>query len=315
MNFCDKNIIPIGGGKDSCVTTELMKKLSGSNMFFTINDQKARTDCVKAAGFDEKSIIKTYRTISPELLELNKKGVLNGHTPFSAGVAFTTLYCAYITGAKNIVLSNESSANEGNTESGVNHQYSKSFEFERDFNEYTGRNITEDIHYFSLLRVFNELQIAKMFASFPQYRAVFRSCNRGSKQNVWCESCPKCLFVYGMMSAFLSENELHEAFSTDMFENENLLGDFKGLTGITPVKPFECVGTTEEYNFAVAKKILSLKAEGKPLPFLLGVFDEHFDSKKIVSDSTVLNDFNTENLIPREFSDCVSEMYGYVKDN
>ncbi len=310
-----KNIIPVGGGKDSCVTAYLLRKFKNDNMFFTVNDQKARTDCVKAAGYSEGDIIKVHRTIDKNLLELNKQGFLNGHTPFSAVVAFISLFAAYLVGAENIVLSNEASANEGNTENGVNHQYSKSFDFEYDFNEYVKRNFTEKIHYFSLLRPFSELQIAKMFASRPEYRRVFRSCNRGSKQNIWCESCPKCLFVYGMLSAFLSDGEMKEIFSSDMFEKEELVPDFRGLTGLDPVKPFECVGTAEEYRTALAMKILSLKREKRELPLLLKIFDDAFCCEDIVRESTALSEYNRENLVPEKFSECLTEMYSYVSNN
>ena len=310
-----KNIIPVGGGKDSCVTAYLLRKFKNDNMFFTVNDQKARIDCVKAAGYSEGDIIKVHRTIDKNLLELNKQGFLNGHTPFSAVVAFISLFAAYLVGAENIVLSNEASANEGNTENGVNHQYSKSFDFEYDFNEYVKRNFTEKIHYFSLLRPFSELQIAKMFASRPEYRRVFRSCNRGSKQNIWCESCPKCLFVYGMLSAFLSDGEMKEIFSSDIFEKEELIPDFRGLTGLDPVKPFECVGTAEEYRTALAMKILSLKREKRELPLLLKIFDDAFCCEDIVRESTALSEYNRENLVPEKFSECLTEMYSYVSNN
>ena len=119
------NLIPVGGGKDSAVTAELLKPFGKKNKFFTVNDQPARTETVIAAGYGEDDIIRTYRTIDKNLLELNKKGFLNGHTPFSAIVAFLSLYCAYLTGGEYIVLSNESSANSGNIEGReVNHQYS-----------------------------------------------------------------------------------------------------------------------------------------------------------------------------------------------
>ena len=112
---------------------------------------------------------------------------INGHTPFSAIVAFLSLYCTYLIGGEYIVLSNESSANSGNIEGReVNHQYSKSYRFENDFTEYVGENLLSGIRYFSLLRPFSELQIAKQFALLPQYHKVFRSCNRGSKKNIWC---------------------------------------------------------------------------------------------------------------------------------
>lgn len=315
FNSSGKNIIPVGGGKDSCVTAHLLRSLKEQNMFFTVNDQKARTDCVKAAGYDEESIIKVYRTIDKNLLDLNSQGFLNGHTPFSAVVAFLSFLSAYLTGSENIILSNEASANEGNTESGVNHQYSKSFDFEADFNRYTKRNFTDKIRYFSLLRPFNELQITKMFASRKEFAKVFRSCNRGSKKNIWCEECSKCLFVYGMLSAFLNEDELSLIFSSNMLDNTALLKDFRGLTGLDEVKPFECVGTAEEYNTALSLAVLRMKKEGKELPALLKIFDEAFDSEKIAKESTLLSEYNCENLVPEKFGQFTAEMYDYVKNS
>lgn len=126
-------LVPVGGGKDSCVTASLLHGDPEKNRFFTVNDQKARTDTVLAAGYTEKEMVRAYRTIDRTLLDLNAKGFLNGHTPFSAIVAFLSYYCAYLVGATDIVLSNEASANESNiagTE--VNHQYSKSYDFECD---------------------------------------------------------------------------------------------------------------------------------------------------------------------------------------
>ena len=108
------NLIPVGGGKDSAVTAELLKPFGKRNKFFTVNDQAARTETVIAAGYGEDDIIKTYRAIDKNLLELNKKGFLNGHTPFSAIVAFLSLYCAYLIGGEYIVLSNESICNSEN---------------------------------------------------------------------------------------------------------------------------------------------------------------------------------------------------------
>lgn len=302
------NLIPVGGGKDSCVTMSLLKKQK--NFFITVNDQEARTECVKAAGFGEELIIKTHRAIDKRLLELNRQGFLNGHTPFSAIVAFLSLYCAYITGCENIVLSNESSANEGNIkDSVVNHQYSKSFAFERDFSEYVNKYIIRGIKYFSLLRPFSELQIAKFFANEKQYHEFFRSCNKGSLKNIWCEHCPKCLFVYGILSPFLSDSEMTQIFSQNLLENEKLLLTFKGLTGHLPVKPFECIGTADEYLYAVSKKTEQLKKEGKNLPVLLRYLDETENTKSIVKHGEkMLGEFNAEHLVPDEFMFALKEM-------
>ena len=313
INFSGKNVIPVGGGKDSAVTAELLSDRRLDNMFFTVNDQKARTETVMAAGYNEESIIRTYRTISPELLELNKLGFLNGHTPFSAIVAFLSAYCAYLIGANYIVLSNESSANETNLIGAeVNHQYSKSYQFEKDFTNYLDKYIVRGINYFSLLRAFNELQIAKQFAAFPQYFDEFRSCNRGSKQNVWCGECAKCLFVYSILSPFIPPERLEKIFGKNMLDDISLKEDFDALTGISPVKPFECVGTAEEVCFALEKTAEKYKKAGESLPALLEYFDR--SDKKV--HANLLKEFNSENNIPTEFIDSVTEMYKYVsRDN
>ena len=64
------------------------------------------------------------------------------------------------------VLSNERSANAGNTEKDgriVNHQWSKSLEFEKAFQQLTAP-VIKDFRYFSLLRPLSELAIAKLFS-------------------------------------------------------------------------------------------------------------------------------------------------------
>lgn len=304
------HIIPVGGGKDSCVTAQLLASQREKNLFFTVNDQPARTDTVYAAGCSDREIVRTYRTIDKNLLRLNQEGFLNGHTPFSAIVAFLSFYCAYLVGARDIVLSNESSANESNiagTE--VNHQYSKSYAFECDFAKYAERNLLPDIRYFSLLRPFSELQIAKQFAAFPQYHETFRSCNRGSKQNIWCAKCAKCLFVFSILSPFMDYDRLCALFGADMLDDGSLLTDFDGLCGFSSVKPFECVGTVSEIVFALHKTVAQFRKADRALPVLL----QHFaDTAGEYTGENLLLDYNPKNNVPDEFFEAVKEMYEYV---
>lgn len=305
------NLIPIGGGKDSCVTASLLKGFGDKNKFFTVNDQQARTDTVIQAGYDEKDIIRTYRTIDQKLIELNAEGFLNGHTPFSAIVAFLSLYCTYLIGGKYIVLSNESSANEANIAgTQVNHQYSKSYEFECDFMKYTERNLLPGIEYFSLLRPFSELQIAKMFSALPQYHMTFRSCNKGSKKNIWCAKCAKCLFVFTILAPFTDYDRLTEIFGSDMLNDKEMKDDFDGLCGFSSLKPFECVGTKSEFCFALKRLCDKLEAEQKPLPYLCGYFKEKYDFLQI--DENLLKEYNPLNNVPDDFLFAVKEMYEYV---
>lgn len=303
-------IIPVGGGKDSAVTTELMKDFKDKIYFFTVNDQEARTACVKAGGYSTNRIIRTYRTIDRELLNCNAKGFLNGHTPFSSVVAFLSLYCGYLIGANDVILSNESSANDSNINGqSVNHQYSKSFEFENDFDTFRKRNFPQSAKYFSLLRPFNELQIAKMFASYPQYHSVFRSCNAGSKKNIWCTDCAKCLFVAIILSSFLDPQELNAIFGCDMLDKKSLQDDFDGLCAFSGIKPFECVGTADEVIYSLTKTAENYKRTNREMPYLLKRF---CDLNKQEANDNLLCEFNKQNLIPDKFMDSVKEMYKYV---
>lgn len=248
------NIVPVGGGKDSIVTLELLKHEKEKNNCLIVNPRGATIDTVNVAGYNMENTIEIYRKIDPKLLELNKQGFLNGHVPFSAMLAFLGIFCALITNKQYVILSNESSADESTDEvTGANHQYSKSMEFEKDFSNYVEKYINSDIKYFSLLRGMRELDIARLFAEHKQYHKIFRSCNVGSKNggNDWCGSCPKCLFVYIMLAPYLEKEELIDIFGKDLLEDTELLTYLKQLTGIEKVKPFECVGTRDEVNEAI----------------------------------------------------------------
>lgn len=265
----DGCLIPIGGGKDSACTIELLKKSGQRLKTYIINPRGATLETVRVSGLAMKDSIHAGRTLDKRMLQLNQEGYLNGHTPFSALVAFSSLITAYLHELKYVALSNEASANESTVAgSTVNHQYSKSFKFEQDFHTYEEACIGSGIYYFSMLRPLSEFQIAAYFAKHPAYHEIFRSCNVGSKQDIWCGHCPKCLFVFLILSPFLSHERLSELFGTDMLEDPSMLEDFRKLTGLAEEKPFECVGSRDEVNAAVCLTIEQMEQAGAPLPAL-----------------------------------------------
>ena len=265
-------IIPIGGGKDSVVTLELLKQQQPAPLTFIINPRGATKACAEISGRPSR-YLEIQRPIDKRLLELNAEGYLNGHTPFSAMLAFYSLLVATLAGRSRIALSNESSANEPTVQgSDVNHQYSKSIAFESDFREYVARHLTESISYHSFLRPLSELQIAMLFSRCSAYHPVFRSCNVGSKQDIWCGHCPKCLFTCIMLSAFLPEEKVREIFGKGLLEDETLWPVMKELCGETDVKPFECVGTREEVCMALCEIIRQYGNRDESLPTLLTNF-------------------------------------------
>lgn len=288
-----KVLVPIGGGKDSAVSIELLKDSSLEIFPFIINPRDASLNTVKQAGISEKNLLLAKRNIDPALIKLNEQGYLNGHTPFSAMLAFTTLLQAYISNTKFIALSNESSANEPSVaNSHVNHQYSKTFEFESDFRDYYKNYITADIEYFSFLRPLSELQIACLFAKFDKHHYSFRSCNVGSKTDSWCCNCPKCQFTYIMLAPFLPEAKLNAMIGENLIVKPSLKTSLEELRGLTEVKPFECVGTVDEVNLALYQ---ALNSNNYPKPdnvvLQLGAANE-----QLFTDA--LKDWNPEHFLP-----------------
>jgi hypothetical protein len=151
-------------------------------------------------------------------------------------------------------MSLERSANEGNVEylgMSVNHQYSKSYEFEQEVSEYVRRHIDSGIRVFSLLRPMYELQIVREFAKYPQYFGHFVSCNRGLRTGTWCGECAKCAFMFAALSAFLPPDTVIGIFNKNLFDDEKLLPLYRDLVGEGEHKPFDCVGTVDENLLAL----------------------------------------------------------------
>ena len=286
-------LIPIGGGKDSCVTLDILS--SDNNYGLIINPKKVTLDCAKAAKVSK--VVEVRRTIDSNLLELNNKGFINGHTPFSAMLAFISTLVSYMTGKKYIALSNESSANESNVKgTKINHQYSKSFEFENDFRWYQENYLYTNTEYFSFLRPITEYQIGYLLSKLPKYHHIFKSCNVGSKNETWnwCCKCSKCLFVFSILSPFLYKDDLVNIFGKNLFEDKELLNTFIELIGYGEHKPFDCVGTYDEIKYAISKTIKKLN--GKELPFLLQYYVNNYELVDIKDDLLTYFDEKNNNL-------------------
>jgi len=294
-------LVPIGGGKDSIVTLEILRKEMDVRPFI-LNPRGASLDSCFKAGFSNNQIAEIHRRLDPQLLRLNEQGFLNGHTPFSALLAFYTLLVAAFTQTRNIALSNESSANEPTVAgTNVNHQYSKSYEFEHDFRRYQSSFISGDFNYFSFLRPLSEIQIGMLFARNVKYYPVFKSCNVGSKTDSWCGSCPKCLFAWTILSPFIPRIEMEHIFGKNLFEDAGLIRYLKELTGIDEVKPFECVGTIDEVNAALHMYIHQHSKEKWPV--LIDYFSNtsNFSEDAVQDAYAMLQAFNDQHYLEPAF--------------
>lgn len=244
-------LVPVGGGKDSAVAIEIIRRSGIEFQLFSVGDAVpiARTAAVAGAP----RLIAT-RQLDPALTDLNDVGALNGHIPVTAVVACIALLTAALNGFDAVALANERSASRGNLEwdgVDVNHQFSKSLRAERLLSAALAE-VAPEMQMFSVLRPASELSIARAFARMTDYHPAFTSCNsvfrldpvlRGRS---WCRDCPKCRFVFLALAPFSEPEHLREVFGGDLLADERQFEGFALLTATGGPKPFECVGEEEE---------------------------------------------------------------------
>lgn len=255
----DGALVGIGGGKDSLVSVELLRNSGTPLTTWSLNHKPQLTPLVERINLPHLWV---ERALDPQLQQLNQHGALNGHVPLSAILACAGTVAAVLSGNRDVMVSNEQSANEATlVYQGVeiNHQYSKSQEFEQDYQALLDRHFGDTLRYYSLLRPFSELRITEMFTNtaFRSYKDVFSSCNRTytltSDRMSWCGTCPKCAFTFLALTPFLPREEIETVFG-----GKNLLLDpalesiYQQLLGINADKPLECVGEIRESRAAMA---------------------------------------------------------------
>lgn len=255
----DRCLVGIGGGKESIVAGEMLKEYRANVTAFVVETQRSSpiiNDVVRTMGIPALRI----RRVLDEQLFQELEGSYQGHVPVSAIYAFLGLLAAVLYDYRYVIVGNEWSSSVGNVRwknDLVNHQWSKSAEFEERFQAYTRRFLTPDITYFSLLRPLTELRIAELFATYPRYFPFFSSCNRQftargiRPESRWCGKCPKCAFVFLLLSATLPRQTVEQIFRRDLFAEPKLFNLFRDLLGFGSAKPFDCVGTFEEARAAL----------------------------------------------------------------
>jgi hypothetical protein len=253
----DRPLVPIGGGKDSIVTLEAIRGAGREPLLFSVGKAPAVIRTVEVAGLPHVAVT---RILDPHLLELNRRGAINGHVPVTAVVSCLAVIAALVHGAGGVVMADERSASAASlTWDGieVNHQYSKSWDFEWRFAAIVAGHVAADLGYFSLLRPWSELAIARRFAALPAYHRAFVSCNRAflldrdRRTPSWCGDCPKCRFVALALAPFLDRDRIVSIMGRDLLGDPTQLPGFTALLGIEADKPLECVGEVEESRVAM----------------------------------------------------------------
>jgi hypothetical protein len=199
----ERALLAMGGGKDSLVSLELLRQAGVEIQPVCVGDSPLIAETARAAHLP---LLAIRRELAPALADMNRAGALNGHVPVTAINSAILLCASILYGHAWVVFSNERSADEPTRIDAagrpVNHQYSKSMAFERDFRGVVRDFVSPDIDYFSLLRPMTELAVTAKFSRLGHFHGVFSSCNRNFHQggsrldgSRWCGDCPKCRFT------------------------------------------------------------------------------------------------------------------------
>jgi len=257
-------LVPFGGGIDSIVTVEQVRRQADAALF-VVSRPADRFDAIEQpAAVTGLPVVRAEREIDPQLLRSAELGFLNGHVPVTGILSAIAVLAAVLTGRDAVVMSNEWSASIPTLEFGghpVNHQYSKSEEFEAAFRDVLadqGSGVARLPEYFSWLRDRTELWVGREFAALTRYHDSFRSCNkafyteRARRFAYWCGQCDKCCFIDLILAPFLPAETLRRIFAVagEPLDDPGLAAKFRSLLG-AGAKPFECVGEVTECRAAV----------------------------------------------------------------
>jgi UDP-N-acetyl-alpha-D-muramoyl-L-alanyl-L-glutamate epimerase len=251
----ERVLVPVGGGKDSAVALEIMRRSGVRVTLFSVGDAPPIARTVQAAGLPR---LLATRRLDPGLAALNRAGAINGHIPITAIVSCVALLTAALNGLDAVAMANERSASAGNVSWDgveVNHQFSKGLRAERLLSAAAAE--AHGPHLFSVLRPASELAIARAFARMERYHPAFTSCNAifridpALRATSWCCDCPKCRFVFLALAPFTDPAEMRRIFGRDLLDEQEQFDGFALLTATGGHKPFECVGEEQESLAAI----------------------------------------------------------------
>ena len=248
-------LVLFSGGKDSLALARIAAAARGAAPvdFFLYNPGERLRGLAGSLAAGGR-VLEAHRAILPELLRLNAAGHPNGHTPFSAYLAFAAMLTGYLRGGGLVVAGNSRSDDEPNVPSylgrPVNHQWTKSFEFETAIGAYRDRWLPGAPGYSSPLRPLYELQIIASLSGDVDGYLRTASCNR-APAGAWCRSCAKCAWVFLATAALFGHDLAIRKIGANMFADPALAGVYQEMAGLTGTKPFECTGTEDEVRAAI----------------------------------------------------------------
>ncbi|MFN5115356.1 MAG: hypothetical protein ACK5FW_04820 [Acidimicrobiaceae bacterium] len=242
-------LIPFGAGRDSCVVASALQHLQPTLFTIGLNPFAQRI-----ADTLSLKLLTASRSLDPVLLKMNESGAPNGHIPVTAINSLLSLITAELTGHTSVVMANEKSASRPTrVKDGIeiNHQFSKSLEFERVLGAAVD-SAGSIVQYMSVLRDIPDHHISRAFATkCLDLHPLFMSCNQAmlrddsKRSKGWCGQCPKCRGMFLSLAPYLSPAHITRIFGRDLLNDSTQISGFHELM-TDDSKPFECVADVQE---------------------------------------------------------------------
>ena len=107
-------LVPFGGGKDSLVTGELLKRAGKSFSWFELEPLPFATALKEVSGVTGSVTMgrDVGKNFAP-VVALVASGAPNGHVPITATYMLSAVFAAKASGYRDVVMSIERSASEG----------------------------------------------------------------------------------------------------------------------------------------------------------------------------------------------------------
>ena len=295
-------LVMFSGGKDSLALTYAIRgddaKATDFFLYNPTESQRSLAESLAGGG----RIIEVRRQVLPELLALNDSGHPNGHTPYSAYLALAALLVGYLRGSAMVLAGNSRSDDEPNVGDylgmPVNHQWTKSHEFEAALGGYRDRWLPGAPLYSSPLRPLLELQIIRSLEPHMDAYLKTASCNK-TKGLGWCRKCAKCAWVFLATGSLFGHDLAVSKAGGDLFADAALSGLYEAMAGLPGAgdKPFECTGTEEEVRSAIQ----AAGQHGTDLPALVACLRDPAVQAARPLD-VVLKDWGQDDLLPKELN-------------
>jgi UDP-N-acetyl-alpha-D-muramoyl-L-alanyl-L-glutamate epimerase len=309
----NRALVPFGGGIDSIVTVEQVRKHADVALFVVSRPGDLFDAIEEPAAVTGLPVVRAEREIDPQLLRSAELGFRNGHVPVTGILSAIAVLAAVLEDRDAVVMSNEWSASVPTLEyqgRPVNHQYSKSEEFEAAFRAVLAATPGPMPGYFSWLRDRTELWVGQEFARLTPYHSTFRSCNkafyaeRARRFTHWCGECDKCVFIDLILAPFLPADALRRIFAVtgEPLGNPALAGKFRSLLG-GGAKPFECVGEVTECRAAVLLAARRPDRAGDGLLVTLAAEVASWPDAPTAAEVEAMLRPVSRNFIPNEYAD------------